>query len=196
MKRVLPFLLSVPLLLLTSCSGHRFLGHDPHVAFQAREDYVKTSEVFRNDALLKRAEAENTTVRVDLSDQRAQLLVDDRVALDAPCCTGKAGKTTPVGIFPIKEKIRDKRSSIFGSLYRNGRRIYKGDRRKYGGSYDSYVGSALPFWMRLCDSGIGLHGSKYVHRHPRSNGCVRMPDEAVSTIYSVVGEGTPVKVVR
>ena len=47
---------------------------------------------------LKRAEAENTAVRVDLSDQRAQLLVNDRVALDAPVCTGRAGKATPVGI--------------------------------------------------------------------------------------------------
>ena len=105
MKRALPFLLSVPLFLLVSCSGHHFLDHDPHVAFQAREDYVKTSEVFRNDALLKRAEAENTAVRVDLSDQRAQLLVNDRVALDAPVCTGRAGKAPYVCIFgPERER--------------------------------------------------------------------------------------------
>ena len=53
--------------------------------------------------------------------------------------------------------------------------FYKGDRRKYGGSYDNYVGSSLPYWMRLSDGGIGLHASNYVHRYPRSNGCVRMP---------------------
>lgn len=166
-----------------------------HQGFSAREDYPKTMEVYRNDDLLSQSTKENAKIVVDLSEQRTRLLVNQLVAIDAPCCTGKAGKRTPTGTFPVKEKIKDKRSNIFGSLYRNGRKVYGGDRRKYGGSYDRYVGSSLPYWMRLTDDGIGLHASKYVHRYPKSNGCIRMPHAAVSTIYAAVQPGVPVQVV-
>ena len=166
-----------------------------HKAFTSREDYPKTMEVYQSDALLSQATNENVEIVVDLSEQRARLLVNQFVAIDAPCCTGKAGKRTPAGTFPIKEKIRDKRSNIFGSLYRNGQKVFGGDRRKYGGSYDRYVGSSLPYWMRLTDDGIGLHASKYVHRYPKSNGCIRMPEGAISTLFAAVSPGTPVSVV-
>lgn len=194
MYKLIPLFLAIPIL-ASSCSEFSTARTNPaYVAFTSREDYQKTSEVYRDDSLLRKAASVDTVVRVDLSDQRAQLLVGEQVALDTPVCTGKYGKCTPVGTFPIKEKIQNKRSNIFGALYRKGRQVFRGDRRKYHGRYDYYVGSSLPFWMRLTDSGVGLHASKYVHRYPKSNGCVRMPHEAVSTIYSVVDEGTPVKV--
>ncbi len=166
-----------------------------HREFTERADYPKTIEVYRNETLLKSEDATQKRVKIDLSDQRVQMLVGDAVVVDSPCCTGKAGKRTPTGTFPVKEKIKDKRSNIFGSLYRSGRKVYGGDRRKYGGSYDRYVGSSLPYWMRLTDDGIGIHASKYVHRYPGSNGCVRMPHGAVSTIFAMVDAGTPVDVV-
>ena len=166
-----------------------------HQAFSGRDDYPKTMAVYSNDDLLSQATPENAKITVDLSEQRARLLVNQLVAFDTPCCTGKAGKRTPTGTFPIKEKIKDKRSNIFGSLYRGGRKVFGGDRRKYRGSYDRYVGSSLPYWMRLTDDGIGLHGSKYVHRYPRSNGCIRVPHSAISELYGAVQEGTPVQVV-
>ena len=166
-----------------------------HQAFSSRDDYPKTMAVYSNEELLSQATVENAKISVDLSEQRARLLVKQLVAFDSPCCTGKAGKRTPTGTFPIKEKIKDKRSNIFGSLYRGGRKVFGGDRRKYGGSYDRYVGSSLPYWMRLTDDGIGLHGSHYVHRYPKSNGCIRMPHSAISELYSAVQAGTPVEVV-
>lgn len=166
-----------------------------HREFAERADYPKTVAIYRNDKLLASEDELAKRVKIDLSDQRAQLLIGEWVAIDSPCCTGKAGKRTPTGTFPVTEKIKDKRSNIFGSLYRGGRKVYGGDRRKYGGSYDRYVGSSLPYWMRLTDDGIGIHASKYVHRYPGSNGCVRMPHSAVATIYGEVDKGTPVDVV-
>jgi len=50
--------------------------------------------------------------------------------------------------------------------------------------------------MRLTDSGIGLHGSKYVKRYPASNGCVRLPYTVASTVFQKVKPGTPVKIVN
>ena len=194
MKKLLP-LMAAGCGLLASCSSVTSKSsQEDYVAFKKREDYRQTMEVYRNEKVFKKAKSEKSHVRIDLSDQRAQLVVGEEVAIDTPVCTGKAGKRTPTGTFPIQEKIVNKRSNIFGSLYRNGRKVYGGDRRKYRGRYDRYVGAPLPYWMRMTGGGIGMHASNSVHRHPRSNGCVRMPKEAVSAIYSVVEKGTPVKV--
>lgn len=147
---------------------------------------------------MARANSSNTKVKVNLADQRAQLILregeKETVVLDTPCTTGKAGKRTPAGNFRITEKIVTKRSTIFGRLYKNGRQVYGGDRRKYPGSYDRYVGSPLPYWMRLTGDGIGMHFSKYVKRYPGSNGCIRMPKEPVQTIFKKTRKGTPVTI--
>lgn len=130
--------------MLSSCtvldSNQRSISkaEEAHQEFAARADYPKTMEAYENGDLLAQATQENATITVDLGKQRTFLLVNQLVAVDAPCCTGKAGKRTPTGTFPIKEKIKDKRSNIFGSLYKNGRKVFGGDRRKYGGSYDRY----------------------------------------------------------
>jgi lipoprotein-anchoring transpeptidase ErfK/SrfK len=167
-------------------------------AFKEREDYPETEAVYRNARLLALAQEAGADqareIRIDLSDQRARLMVGEAVAMDAPCCTGRAGKGTPTGVFSITEKLADKRSTIFGRLYRNGKQVFRGDRRRYGGRYDRYVGASLPHWMRLTDDGIGLHGSHYVHRYPKSNGCVRLPQDVVAAMFAAVETGTPVHV--
>ncbi len=188
-------------LCFTSCSTTEFvagkgLATAEYKAFLARPDYPETSDTFRDAKLLARAKKNGESeIRIDLSEQRARLMMDEAVALDAPCCTGRAGKRTPVGSFPIVEKIEDKRSTIFGKLYRRGRQVYRGDRRRYRGSYDRYIGASLPYWMRLTNDGIGLHASAYVHRFPKSNGCVRIPPAAIETMYAAVEPGTRVQIV-
>lgn len=163
--------------------------------FTTRADYKKTYDVYRNEEVLQTANSSNTRVKIDLSDQRAQLIVGEDVALDLPCCTGKAGKRTPSGKFKITSKIATKRSNIFGRFYKGNKVVYGGDRRKWSGG-GRFVGSALPYWMRLTDDGIGMHYSGSVKRYPASNGCIRMPREAVKTIFAKTRVGTPVTVTQ
>lgn len=186
-------LVAIPLL-FSSCSTTS-LSEKRYNSFKKRHDYRKTRAIYRNESLVKTAHKHNTQVRIDLSDQRAQMLVNNRVALDFPCCTGKAGKRTPTGNFCITSKIRNKRSTIFGRLYRKGRLVYGGDRRKYRGRYDRYVGASLPYWMRITSGGIGMHYSGYVHRYPGSNGCIRMPRGPVQTLFAKTRVGTPVQII-
>lgn len=193
--RFLPIILTA-LCALAGVSCTTPSGKSAYSGFASRKDYPRTMEVFRDYRLLSKATPETSKIKVDLSDQRTQLLVGDQVALDAPCCTGRPGKATPTGTFPIKEKIQDKQSNIFGSIYRGGVKVHGGDRRSYGGSFDKFVGASLPYWMRLTDDGIGIHGSKSIHRSPRSNGCIRMPEEPLKVIYSKVSPGTKVLVSR
>ncbi len=203
MKRIISLLaLAASAAFLSSCSdtggSSSSTKTSSYNSFKARSDYKQTSAVYRNQALYDSATQGNNSVRIDLSDQRAQLLVgpDKKVAIDTPVCTGKAGKRTPTGTFRVQEKIADKRSNLFGTTYYKGKRVHGGDRRKYRGPKDKYVGASLPYWMRMTGDGIGMHGSGYVHRYPGSNGCVRTPHTVVDDIYRKMAKGGTITVVQ
>ena len=169
----------------------------------------KSFKVFKDSKLLCKANGRNTRIKIDVSEQRLKLLVNGKVALDSPCTTGAKrkfepntkiyrDKHTPTGTYKVREKIADKRSTIFGDLYRNGKKIYHGDRRKYRGSWKGvkYVGASLKHWMRLTSGGIGLHASKYVKRYPGTNGCIRLPYHVAKTVFKKVKNGTKVSIVN
>ena len=167
----------------------------------------KSYKVFKDNKLLAQANGKNTHLKIDVSEQRVKLLVHGKVALSAPCTTGAKHKLepntktyrdkhTPLGTYRIMEKIAAKKSTIFGDMYRNGKRVYHGDRRKYRGPKAKYVGHTMHHWMRLTSGGIGLHASKYVKRYPGSNGCIRLQPKVAKVIFSKVKRGTKVSVVN
>jgi len=161
-------------LCFASCSSSSSSAVNQHAKFKARSDYRTTMEVYKNESAYAAATPENTSLLVSISTQRAQLLVgpENTVALDTPVCTGRAGKRTPTGRFPITEKI------------------------KYHGPRDKYVGASLPYWMRLTGDGIGMHGSSSVKRTPSSGGCIRTPHDVIPQIYAKVKKGTVINVVQ
>jgi len=177
--------------------------------FRKHVNLKKSYAVFKDHKLLAKAKHKRKLIKVDVSEQRLRLYVDGKVALDTPCTTGARhkfepntkiyrDKHTPMGTFRIREKIANKRSTIFGDIYVNGRKVYHGDRRKYRGSWKhaKFVGASLKHWMRLTSSGIGLHASKYVKRYPGTNGCIRLPYSVAHTLFAKVDKGTKVKIVR
>lgn len=175
--------------------------------FKKHVNLRKSYKVFKNNKLLSKANGKNTHIKIDVSEQRLKLYVDGKVALCAPCTTGAKhkfepntktyrDKHTPLGTFRIKEKIAAKKSTIFGEMYRNGKKVYHGDRRKYRGPKAKYVGHTMHHWMRLTSGGVGLHASKYIKRYPGSNGCVRLPFKVASIVFSKVKKGTRVSVVN
>jgi len=174
--------------------------------FKRAAGYPRTYSVYKNIKLLKKANPNNTRIVVSIRQQRIKLYVGKVVAIDAPCTTGAKHKIepntktyrdkhTPMGHFKITEKIADKRSTIFGKLYRGKKLVWRGDRRKYHGPKARYVGASLKNWMRLTSSGIGLHGSKYIKRYPATNGCVRVPYHVVKQIFKYSKVGTHVDIV-
>lgn len=178
-----------------------------YASFRKKVNLRKSFKVYQDKGLLKKATGKNTKLTVDISEQRVKLYVNGKVALSSPCTTGAKrkfepntkiyrDKRTPKGIFKITEKISNKRSTIFGKMYRNGKMVYKGDRRKYRGPKAKYKGAALSNWMRLTSSGIGLHASKYVKRNPGTNGCIRLPYKISKTIFKNVRKGTKVSIVN
>ncbi len=169
----------------------------------------KSYAIYKNPKLLALAGKAKTLLKVDVSEQRVKLLVNGAIALDAPCTTGSYSKFepntktyrdkhTPFGTFKILEKIANKRSNIFGRIYKNGKLVFVGDRRKYRGSWKGakFVGAPLFHWMRLTNSGIGIHVGKHIRRYPHSNGCIELSKDVAKLLFSKLKVGMTVKVVN
>src|SRR6201987_2050626 len=80
--------------------------------------------------------------------------------------TGKAGKGTPTGVFPVLEKKVRHPSSI-------------------------YKGAQMPHMQRLTWTGIAMHAG-HLPGYPASHGCVRLPVDFAEKLYSVTNNGTSV----
>ena len=166
--------------------------------FRAKKGYPRNYGVWKNNAVFARTNSSNSSVRIDLSDQRGYLMNGSELAMDYPISSGRAKYPTPTGNFRITEKIRDKRSNLYGKIYDSSGKLVKSnaDSRKdkvpAGGKY---VGASMPYWMRLTGDGIGMHKGN-VPRHPASHGCIRTHSSAVATVYAKTRVGTRVSIVR
>ena len=49
----------------------------------------------------------------------------------------------------------------------------------------------MPYWMRLTDTGVGMHVG-YVPGRPASHGCIRLKLDSATEIFGLVKVGTPV----
>lgn len=158
--------------------------------------YPGTLRMWKDSALLSQANKANTKVKIDLSSQRGFLYVNDQVAMDYRVSTGRSTHKTPTGSFTITEKIRDKRSNLYGRIVNSAGKTVKGgaDSRKdkvpAGGKF---IGASMPYWMRLTNSGIGMHQGK-VGRRYASHGCIRTHSKAVPIVFSKTKVGTPVTI--
>lgn len=120
----------------------------------------------------------------------------DEVAMDYPVSTGRSKYPTPSGEYRIVEKMKDKRSNLYGKIYGangslvNGDANMREDKVPEGGKY---VGASMPYWMRFTWDGIGHHVGR-VPRYPASHGCIRGQRSIMPTVYSKVKVGTPVTI--
>ena len=138
-------------------------------------------------------------VRIDLSDQTAYFTKGSTEIGRSRVATGKSGHETPTGSFKITEKIVDKHSNLYGTIYdANGNVAVSGaDTRKDSvPSGGKYVGAPMPYWMRLTSYGIGMHVGPIPNPgQPASHGCIRMPENMAKLLFADSKIGTPVTIV-
>lgn len=82
--------------------------------------------------------------------------------------TGKRGKETPLGTFPILQKARWHRSNL-------------------------YSNAPMPFMQRLTWDGIALHAG-HLPGYPASHGCIRMPTAFARALFDMTELGSVVSV--
>lgn len=127
----------------------------------------------------------NTTyVEVDLSEQHMWYIVDGVVVFETDVVTGSPGRDTPVGVFTILEKLRNK--TLRGEINpRTGK--------------PEYV-TPVKYWARITWSGVGFHdatwqsafgGQRYKQGYG-SHGCINMSLSSVAQFYEMVNKGDTV----
>lgn len=194
--------------LFTSCAAIERRAEEKRIAAERaetlalhgawRESKGWRSKTYRNEALLARLTPENASLQISLDDQRGLLLVDGFVAMDFPVATGKRSHPTPTGEFQILGKVRDYQSNLYGKIVDAAGAVVVSDadtRRDIPAEGASFVGATMPYWMRLNNSGVGLHVG-HVPGRPASHGCIRLRRETAKFLFESLKVGTPVLVSR
>jgi len=168
-----------------------------YMHFRAQKGYPRNYGVWKNQAVLARTSGQNSSIRIDLSDQRGYLMNGSELAMDYPVATGTGKFPTPTGKFKVLEKVESgKSSSTYGKIYDAEGNLVNGDADSRvdpvpeGGEFR---GAPMPYWMRITWDGVGMHKGR-VPRRPASHGCIRTYYKVVSTVFSKVRVGTPVEV--
>jgi len=170
----------------------RKLAMAEHAVFRSAAGWKKRT--YRNKELLTQANAENVSMEISLGEQRGLLLVRTAIAMDFPVATGKKSHPTPAGEFTIRAKEKNYSSNLYGKIYDalNVVVVSDADARTdavpEGGRFE---GATMPYWMRLTDTGVGLHIG-YVPGRPASHGCIRLKRDSATEIFALVKVGTPV----
>lgn len=135
-----------------------------------------------------------TSVEIDLQDQRAYLLRNGHVVMASPISSGRYGHLTETGSFKVIEKERNHYSSVYGKIVdASGRTIVVDadvDMKVPAGG--KFVPAPMPWFMRFHEAD-GMHAG-FLPGYPASHGCVRMPEQLAIAFYNAVDVGTPVTV--
>lgn len=103
---------------------------------------------------------------ISLAEQRAWVFRNGERVATSTVSTGKAGKETPTGVFPILEK----------------KKVHHSNR---------YDNAPMPFMQRLTWDGIAIHAGR-LPGYPASHGCVRLPKEFARTLFDVTNRNETV----
>jgi L,D-transpeptidase catalytic domain len=145
-------------------------------------------------ALLSRAVLAQYSVQLDLTEQKAYLLYNDRAVMQSDICSGRPGHLTPTGAFHITNKDLNHVSSIYGRIVdrRNRTVVADADVDMPTPVGTRFINAPMRYFMQFAP-GIGLHAG-YLPGYPASHGCVRMPEQSAIAFYNAVSVGTPVVV--
>jgi lipoprotein-anchoring transpeptidase ErfK/SrfK len=114
------------------------------------------------------ASIEPLSVVVSIPDQRAYVYRGDTLVAVSTVSTGKDGKETPAGTYPILQKKEAHRSNL-------------------------YEDASMPFMQRLTWDGIAIHAGRNPG-FPASHGCIRVPAAFARKLFAATQMGTVVTV--
>jgi len=112
--------------------------------------------------------SEPVTIVVSLMEQRAFVYRGSTMISATTISSGKDGKDTPVGTYPILQKNAVHKSSL-------------------------YDDASMPFMQRLTWDGIAIHAGRNPG-FPASHGCIRVPLGFAKQLFGVTTLGTTVTV--
>src|SRR5260370_22291142 len=138
--------------------------------------------------MLLRAE---TSVEIDLQEQRAYLLQNGRPVLASPISSGRYGRLTRTGSFTVLEKERSHYSSMYGKIVdANGNTVVAdADADMQVPRAEKFIPAPMHYFMRF-NGGDGMHAG-YLPGYPAWHRCVRMPEQYAVAFFNASPAGTP-----
>ena len=135
-----------------------------------------------------------TSVEIDLQQQKAYLLDNGRPVLASPISSGRYGHLTRTGSFKVLEKERTHYSSMYGKIVdaRGNTIVADADAEMPVPSGGKFIPAPMNYFMRF-DGADGMHAG-YLPGYPASHGCVRMPEQLAIAFFNSISVGTPVTV--
>jgi hypothetical protein len=135
-----------------------------------------------------------TSVEIDLQEQRAYFLQNGRPVLASPISSGRYGHLTRTGSFKVIEKERAHYSSQYGKIVdaRGNTIVVDADADMQVPRGGKFVPAPMPYFLRF-NGADGMHVG-YLPGYPASHGCVRMPEKYAIAFFNAVQVGTPVTV--
>lgn len=112
--------------------------------------------------------SEPVSIVISIPDQKAYIYRGAMLIGASTVSTGKDGKETPVGVFPILQKSEKHKSNLYNS-------------------------APMPFMQRLTWDGVAIHAGMNPG-FPASHGCIRVPTEFAKKLFAITSRGTPVLV--
>jgi len=137
-------------------------------------------------------------VVINTNEQRARFYDGDEQIGWTTIASGVAKHPTPRGEFTILEKVKDKRSNLYGKIVNSKGGVINAsatdkDRVPPGARF---VGASMPNFMRMTYDGIGMHAGPIPRPgSPASHGCIRMPKQFAATVFNHISHGTAVTVI-
>ena len=118
-------------------------------------------------------------LRVDQERLRATLYKDGKAIFSAPVGVGKASTVTPKGHFYVLEKLVSVNAPVYGPFALGT--------SAYAPTLSEWPGGGV----------VGIHGTNEPQLIPGrpSHGCVRMRDQDIAKLFSLIGLGTPIDIV-
>lgn len=134
------------------------------------------------------------SVQLDLTEQKAYLLYNDRAVMQSPICSGRPGHLTPTGTFHITRKDLNHVSSIYGRIVDRSNRtvVVDADVDMPTPAGTRFINAPMHYFMEFAP-GIGMHAG-YLPGYPASHGCVRMPEKSAIAFFQALSVGAPVTV--
>ena len=134
------------------------------------------------------------SIEVDLTQQKAYLLLDGKQKYETPISSGRPGHETPTGNFTVLEKDESHFSSLYGvMLDANGKVVDRNaDSDMAVPKGGKFVAAPMEYFLRF-DGANGLHQG-FLPGYAASHGCVRLPRAKAILFFNTAAVGTPVHI--
>lgn len=135
---------------------------------------------------------------INLSKQNISFFKGDKLVGVSAISSGREGFDTPSGSYTIIQRDRHHASNLYGDYVDAAGNVVqanvdvKKDPKPPG---TTFAGSPMPYFMRLTNSGIGMHQG-FLPGVADSHGCIRMPEKMVRIFWENTPMGTPVRVIN